>query len=617
MTRKILATILSAVPVLAQQPGIGVEPVRPAGSALLRPYLPVTVPAARLGNSGRLAGLVKAGNLYLTVQDAIALALENNIDIEVARYGRTIADWNLERAQAGGALPGVPSGASTAGSVVSGQGVAGSQAAAGVSSSVGSAGAGSSNSSVAQIGPTTQTLDPIIQGSTAFAHKTTPEYNSIQSVTSVLTSDSRNYTSSYQQGFLAGGSVTLSYSNRYLNENAASDVLNPSVAPSISLSFQQNLLRGFGTAVGGRTIEVRRLNLGISDLNFRTTVNTAVVNVLNAYYALVGDAESLRAKRESLKAAREFLDENRKRVELGALAPLDVTSAESQLAAGEQDVVLAETNFRSHELTIKNLISRNGAADPLLASSHIVPTDRISIPDTDPVAPMEELVKKALANRSDLAAEKANLTTAEISARGTQNGVLPTATVFGGTSQAGLAGTAKTIAGRTVANGYFVGGVGTALGQAFRRDFPTERVGVYTQAIIHNRQAQADYGIEQLSLRQQQLSTQKDLNQVQVDVANAVVALKQSRARYEAAVQNRILEEKLLEAERKKFNLGASTPYNVVTQQRDLATAQSTELAALVSYGNARVTLDQTTGSTLEANHVSLEEVRAGKVSTK
>ncbi len=614
MRRLALVALWSTLAAFAQT---GVEPVRPTGSVFLRPYLPVQVPAARLGNSSRISSLLRAGNLYLTIQDAIALALENNIDIEVARYDRTIADWNLERAQAGGALPGVPSGASAASSVVSGQGVAGSQAAAGVSASVGAGGAGSSNSSIAQIGPTTQTLDPILQGSAAFSHKTTPEYDSVQSITSILISDSRSYSTSYQQGFLAGGSVTLSYSSRYLNENAQSDVLNPSVAPTLSLSFQQNLLRGFGNAVGGRTIEVRRLNLGISDLNFRTTVDSTVVSVLNAYYALAGDDENIKAKREALTAAREFLDENRKRVELGALAPLDVTTAESQLAASEQDLILAETGFRQQEIALKNLLSRNGSADPLLASAHVVPMDRLSIPTSDALPPISDLVQKALTTRSDLAAEKANITTAEISALGTKNGVEPTVVAIGGTKQPRLARTAKRFFGQTAANPYFVGGLGTAAGQVFRRDFPTERAGVYTQANIHNRQAQADYGIEQLSLRQQQLSTQKDLNQVQVDVTNAVIALQQSRARYEAAVQNRILEQKLLEAERKKFNLGASTPYEVVTQQRDLAAAQSTELAALVSYSNARVTLDQTTGSTLEANHVSLEDVRAGKIDKK
>ena len=611
--RRILSIALACgLPAMAQPP-VGVEPVRPTRSVLLRPYLPVQVPAARLANGSRLAPLIRAGQLYLTIRDAIALALENNIDIEVGRYDKTIAEWNLERAQAGGALPGVPSGASAANSVANGQGVAGSQAAAGVSANAGSNGAAGGNSTISQIGPTTQTLDPIIQASAAFTHKTTPEYNSVQSITSVLLSNSRNYSTSLQQGFVEGGSITLGFSEHYLNENAASDVLNPSVAPSLSISFQHNFLRGFGTAVGGRTIEVRRLNIGISDLNFRTTVESTIVSVLNAYYALAGDDEALKAKQAALQSASQFVGENRKRVELGALAPLDVTSAESQLAVAEQDVILAETGFRVQELTLKNLLSRNGVADPLLASSHIVVLDRLVIPAQEDQPPLDELVKKALASRSDLAAEKANITTAEISALGTKNGVQPTVIAIGGTSQAGLAGTAHTAFGAT-ANPYFVGGLGTATGQIFRRNFPTERVGAFASVNVYNRQAQADYGIEQLSLRQQQLSTQKDINQVRVDIANAVIALQQSRARYEAAVHSRILQEKLLEAERKKFNLGASTPYDVVTMQRDLATAQSTELAALVSYNNATVSLDQTTGNVLASHHISLEQVHSGKI---
>jgi outer membrane protein TolC len=612
--RQYLAIFLACgLPAAAQTP-IGVEPVRPSGSVFIRPYLPAQVPAARFSNSGRFASLIRGGHLYLSIQDAIALALENNIDIEVARYDRPLAEWNLQRAQAGGALPGVPSGASSAGSVASGQGVAGSQAAAGVSSSAGSGGGAGGNSTIAQIGPATQTLDPIIQTSASYQHKTTPEYNSVQSVTSVLLSNTRNYSASYQQGFLEGGSVTLAFSEHYLNENAVSDVLNPSVAPSLSLSFQQNFFRGFGAKVGGRTIEVRRLNIGISDLNFRTTVESTIVNVLNAYYALAGDDEALKAKQIALTTAREFLEDNRKRVELGALAPLDVTSAESQLAAAEQDAIVADASYRLQELTLKNLLSRTSVADPVLASARIVLLDRLAIPNQDALPAVGDLVKKALTSRSDLAAEKANLTTAEISALGTTNGVQPTVIAFGGTSQSGLAGTAQKIFGQTAANSYFVGGLGTAVGQVFRRNFPTERAGAFAQVNVYNRQAQADYGIEQLSLRQQQLSTQKDLNQVQVDVANALIALEQSRARYEAAVHSRILQEKLLDAERKKFNLGASTPYDVVTMQRDLATAQATELSALVGYNNARVALDQTTGTTLESNHVSIDQARAGKV---
>ncbi|HEV2688406.1 MAG TPA: hypothetical protein VGV35_07620, partial [Bryobacteraceae bacterium] len=244
---------------------VSIEPVRPQAPLLWRPYLPATVPPIRLANSTRLHDLIKAGTLYLTAQDAIALALENNIDIEVARYNPILATWQLERAEAGGALPGVPSGASQAGSVASGQGVAGSQAAAGVATG-GNAGArGGGNVTISQIGPVTQNLDPILQETSSFSHASQPQFNVTQSGTPVLIDATRVFTGSLQQGLLSGGTVSVNYSEHYLKENAASDLLNPSVAPVLSASFQHNLLRGFGTAVNGRTITVAKMNVRTSD----------------------------------------------------------------------------------------------------------------------------------------------------------------------------------------------------------------------------------------------------------------------------------------------------------------------------------------------------------------
>jgi outer membrane protein TolC len=239
-----------------------------------------------------------------------------------------------------------------------------------------------------------------------------------------------------------------------------------------------------------------------------------------------------------------------------------------------------------------------------------MPLDRIEVPENDTLAPLSDLIKTAIQNRSDLAVEQAGITTAEISSIGTKNGLLPSAQVIGGASNAGLSGPTG-----TGAVPYFIGGVGNALGQAIRRDFPTERIGAFAQVPIHNRQAQADYGIDQLTLRQTQLNTQKDLNQVAVDISNYTVALRQARTRYRAAVENRVLEEQLLDAEQKKYALGASTPYNVLVQQRDLASARSTEVAAAVTYSSARIALDQSLGTTLEANHVSIADATSGVVS--
>ncbi len=611
--------LLTALPITAQQPNAGIEPIRPSAPILWRPYLPVEVPPVRLSNSDRLQVLIRAGKLYLTAHDAIALALEDNIDIEIARYNSSLMAWNLERSQAGGALPGVPNGASQSASVQNGQGVFGSQQAAGVNIPGSRGGSsGTTNATVSQVGPVTPVLDPSIQVATAFSHRSNPEPNTVLSQTPNLIQGARTYTGSYQQGFLTGGSLTVSYSDHYLNENAPLDVLNPSVAPALSFSIQQNLLQGLGIAVNARNITVAKMNLQDSDLNFKTTVSGIVANILNAYYSLVGDEEDLKAKQDALNTAQRFYDESKQRFNLGALAELDVTTAQNQVAVNQLALVNSQAAERQQQVQLKNLISRTGTGAALIADVDIIPVDSLVIPATDDIPAIKDLVHQALANRSDLIVEQGNVKSAEISALGTKNGLLPSAGILAGRSTAGLAGTAKTVsipgAPPVTADPYFRGGIGTALGQVFRQNFPTENIGAFGSIQLRDRAALADHAIDQLSLRQQQLTTAKDMNQAQVDITNSVVALRQARARYEAAVQSRILEQQLLDAEEKKFNLGASTPYNVIVQQRDLTAAQSSELAARVTYQSARISLDQTTGTTLEANHISLSDVESGKI---
>src|SRR5579863_3826940 len=606
-------------PLRAQEPAIGIEPVRPSAPILWRPYRPVSVPPTRLADSDRMKILIRAGKLYLTVHDALALALENNIDIENARYNPTLQAWNLERSQAGGALPGVASGSSQASSIQSGQGVLGAQQAAGVSlpGSRGGSG-GTSNATVAQVGPVTPTFDPSLQESSAFSHQSNPQPLTTLSEITNLIRNTRSLSATYSQGFATGGSLTINYGDHYVNENAPLDVLNPSSAPALSFSVQQNLLQGLGTRLNLRNITVAKMNLQDSDLNFKTQVSGVVVNVLNTYYALVGDYEDLKAKQNALDTAKRFYDESKRRYDLGALAQLDVTTADNQVAVSQLALVNSQAAVQQQQLQLKNLISRTGAANPLIADVDIVPVDQLVIPATDDIPPVKDLVQKALANRSDLIVERGNVRNAEISALGTINGLLPSAGVLASRSTQGLSGTPKTVNippfPTFTANPYFVGGMGTALGQIFRQNFPTESVGAFFAAQVYDRAALADHAIDQLNLRQQQLIAAKDMNQAHVDVTNSVVALRQARARYEAAVQSRILQQQLLDAEEKKFNLGASTPYDVVVEQRDLATAQSAELAARVSYQSAQISLDQTTGATLEVNRISLADAETGKI---
>jgi outer membrane protein TolC len=620
--RKKLRLLTRAVPclfcALLAADDAAIDPVRPSAPVVVRPYLAPYIPPIRLVNSGRLANLARAGMLYLTVQDAIALALENNIDLEVARYNPILADWQLERSQAGGALPGVPSSAAQAGNVANGQGVAGSQAAAGVSTGGnGNGGLSATNATIAQIGPISQTLDPTIQENTVLSHQTAPQANATQTVLPVLISNTRNSSFTYAQGFVIGGNVTMSYRDSYLNEDAPTDVLNPSSAPSLTITYQQNLLRGFGIGVNARTIRVSQLNVMASEQNFKTQVSATVNQVLNLYYALAAGYEDIKAKTNAVEVAQQFYQNSGIQERAGTLARLDVTTAESQLASAQYDLVNSQTNLEQQEVQLKNLLSRTGIADPLLASVRIIPLDRIAVPETDDLPPLKDLLQMAFANRSDLASERLGLTSSEISSLGTRNGIQPLLLAIAGESAAGLSGTPRTAVssfGVETSDPYFNGGIGTAVSQVLRRNFPTNRVAGVFQTPLRNDQAQADFAIDQLQLRQSQIQLNKDLNQVAVDISNYSVALRQARGRYRAAVQTRILQQRLLAAEQKKLAGGASTPFNVVQQQRDLSTAQSAEIAALVDFSNARLALDQTLGTTLEVNHVALEDARAGKV---
>jgi outer membrane protein len=618
-------------------------PIKPATPFFFRSYRTPEVPEVHLTNSNRLASLIRAGKLYLTVQDAIALAIENNIDVQIARYTPILDTWNLNRAEAGGALPGVPSAAGQVTSVAKGQGVRGSQAAAGVSTGGNGGGQGSTvNATVSQIGPVTPTLDPVFQDSTYFSHLSQPQANLTQSEVVNLIQNTRNYTTSLQSGYLLGGQASLTYSESYLNENAPTDVLNPTYAPALQFSIQQNFLQGFGFAVNSRNIDIEKLNLKSDELNFKSQIISVVVNVLNLYYGLVADYDDLHAKQSALTVAQQFYENNKKQVQLGTLAPLDITTAEAQVASSQQSLVASQATLDQQQISLKGVLSRIGSADPLLAEVSIVPLDRIDVPQEETLPKVKDLVTLAMKNRVDIASERQHLDVDRLTALGTGNGVLPQLAGQITASTAGLAGTPQNVPQGAIPTGsaaggqfpsgfapcpppntgqiceiadpYLRGGLSNALGQVFRRNYPSQGATAFFNAKVRNRQAQADAAIDVLTMRQDQLQVQKDSNQIAVDVSNQIVALQQARVRYLAAVKNRVLEQQLLDAEQKKFALGASTPYNVVTQQRDLATAQSNETAALVAYSNARIALGQTVGTTLEDTHVSIEDAKTGLI---
>jgi outer membrane protein len=588
------------------------EVERPQGPLLVRSYLAPSASPVNLTNSNRLHSLIRAGQLYLTVQDAIALAIENNIDLEVDRYGPLGAEWNLERAQGGGPLRGVTSGNTLVNQVTSGLGVLGSEVAAGLATSNSGGGSASTGATVSQIGPVTQNLDPVFQNGTNFSHTSYPYPTPVVSFTSTLISTQHVYDSFVQQGLLSGGYVQVTANEAYLKQNAPSDFLNPAVAPVVQIYLRHNLLQGFGTGINGRFIRVAEKNIQASEETFRSQLLNTVANVLNLYWDLVTDDDDLAVRQRAVDQAQKFYDDTRRQIELGVVPRFEASRAQSNVTNSRQLLAIAQTTAQEQEIQLKNAISRDGLQDELLDSAHIVPLDRIEVPEQDNLPPLRNLVAMALANRPDVALDKISDEMSEISALGTANGVLPSLQAWAAVSAAGLSGTATppiTINGQSItATPYYTGGLGSALGQVFRDNFPSRRVGALFGGTIHNNVAQGDYGIDQLQLRQGDLVERRNMNQIVVDISNEMVALRQARARYSQAVDSRKLQEQLLEKTQQSFSFAAATISDVEGAQTALVAAQETEVASAAAYSHARIALDQVLGRTLDVNHVSVEQ---------
>ncbi|MDQ1471472.1 MAG: outer membrane protein [Bryobacterales bacterium] len=604
-----LALLLTVNSALAQSQIRIDAPVEHRGSWLTRPYEARQIPPVHLANSSRLESLIKAGNIYISSQDVVALVLENNIDIEVQRYGPLLAREVLRRAEGGGLLRSVGQGVAAGPSSVSLAGVSiNTNGAPAVS------GGGVNSSVLTQLGPAIQTFDPSITAFSNFAHTTTPQSNTILSGTQALIFDTRSFQASYTQNSHFGTASTLSYTTQYQRVNSAFFSLNPYTTANIDFTITQNLLNGFGRAVNNRNILVQKNNIKVTDLQFKQQVMTTVTAALNIYWDLVSFNQDLKARQEEVGTAQQLLDNNQKQLQIGTLAEIEVTRAQSQLYAAKQDLLISQTNLLQQETILKNVLSRQGVATSDLAETHIVPLDKIVIPEKDEVRPIGELVAKAMSSRVEIETDRINLESNKTNLAGIRSSLRPTLQAFAELTNNGLSGDATPFGLAQGAAPLFAGGYSTALAQIIRRNYPNYSAGISLNIPLRNRAAQADYVTSVIEMRQNELTLQKQINQVRVDVQNAVIGIQQARARYDAAVQARMLSQQTFEGDRRKYELGASTAYQVVQDQRDLASAQSSEVQAMANYSHARIALDQAVGDTLEVNHVSLEEAMAGKV---
>ncbi len=605
------------IPVLcrAQQDYSKSAPIFPN---VIAPYKPRQVPQPNLTNSARVDQLLRDGKFILSLDDAIALALENNLDLVIARYNLPIADTDVLRTKSGASVRGVNTGivSGTPGGGVGSIGASGGGA-GGTSSAAGGAGTGTLGivSSTLGVGPPVDSYDPVLTSALNIQHSNTPQSNTFIAGVSDILQNTANVNFSYNQAFSTGTLLTVSDDNTRLTTNSTRSTLVPQLTTAFLVQFRQHLLQGLSRTTNRRFIIIARNNREIADIAFRQQVIFTVTQIQNLYWNLVSAYQDFNANQRSLALAQQLESNNRKQLQEGTLAVLDVVNAQAQVATAYQNLIISQNNLQLQQLLMKNALTRNGR-NALLAAAQVIPTDKMELPSNEAVVPTQDLINEALQNRPELASARIDLTNRQISKTAAKNALLPVVDLvanYGGSGLAGdpnpflsaFAGVPSTTVART---GFF--DALTAVGS-----HPTYFVGLSLDIPIRNRAAQADQVRSELEFRQAQVRMQQLENQITIDVRNAQFAVQQNRARVDAAIQARDYAAQVLDAEQKKLAQGISTTFNVLTDMTNLATAESNLVAAMTTYEQSRVQLDVVTGRTLENLGIDIADAESGNVS--
>jgi outer membrane protein len=588
------------------------------------PYVAHEVPPPSFGNTPRIENMLKDGKLRLSLSDAVTLALENNLDLAIARFNLSIADTDILRSKSGQAVRGVDTGLvqGTPGGGVGGFGSGAPGAGAGgTSGGAGGAGGGASGLVQSTLGTGTNidSFDPIVNGGMNIEHATFPQSSTILAGVSSLEQHSGVANFGYTQGFGSGTLLSVGFNNDRITNNSLFSILSPEVDSSFRFSLRQHLLAGFGFGPNMRFIRIARNNREISDVAFRGQVISTVSQIQNIYWDLVNAYEDVKVKERSLELAEKTLSDDREQVRIGAIAPMEVMKAESEESARSQDLLLSQNEQQLQALLIKNAITRD-LSDPVLAAAEVIPTDTMSIPDQEPIMPIQDLIADAQGHRPELAEARIDLTNREITRKATANAMKPQVDLVAFYGAYGLAGVQNPAYGGSPICGVppcpplSPSGYSNAFTDLFKNNSPDYSVGINVNIPLRNRAAQADQIRSQLEYRQAQLHLQQLQNQIGIEVRNAQFALTQNRSRVNAARKARDLAQQTFDIEQKKKVLGASTSNLVLQADRDLAQAESNFVAAESTYEKSRVELDRATGLTLAHTGIEIEDAVRGTV---
>ena len=603
----------------APQPSIPVQYEMPKSHNPLNAYLPDQVPEPELSNSPRLEQLVSEGQLRLSLKDAIDLALENNLDLAIARYNLPIAKTDILRTQAGGFFRGVNTGVvqGTPGGGVGGFGTGAPGAGAGgTTGGAGGAGAGASGLVQSTLGAGTlvSSYDPLLNLNGGEEHQTTPLANRQIYGVPLLQLNTGQVSATYSQSFPTGTNVTFSFSNARQTTNSPFFNLSPSLTSTFRFQFQQELLAGFGFGPNLRYLRIARNNKKISDIAFKDQVIATVTQIENIYWDLVSAYEQTQVNEQSFAFAQQTLDNTRKQLQLESVPAMDVMRAEAEVSRRDQDLTVARTSLQLQETLMKNAITKS-LDDPVLEAMRVIPTDRMDTVQTPPSTPIVDLIATALHNRPELAETDIDLVNRQISRRAARNALLPSLAFVGFYGGSGLGGPLNPIynLGQNTSN--VPVDFGGALQNAFNNTAPDYYLGLNLNIPIRNRVAKADQYRSELEYRQSELRNEQLKKQVRIEVRNAQYALDQTGARVQAARKARDLASRTFDITKKEQELGSGSIYQTLSAQRDLALAELDLVSAQTTYAKAKVELDRTIGATLEHNGILLQDAIKGVAS--
>jgi outer membrane protein TolC len=586
----------------------------------IAPYTRTGVELPRLGNTPRLDSLVRDGKIYLSLSDAVVLALENNFDIAIARINLDIADTDILRAKAGATLRGVSTGlvANTLGG--SGTTVTGGGGPGGTSEGTGGTGSGASGLVLSTNGggPQPETLDPTLTSNLEY-EATTNLSSSAFTGSAPVQSTTSTFNFGYTQGFLTGTQLGVTFNNSRGTNTNPFNTYSPLINTGFRATATQHLLQGFGTGINGRFIVQAKNDRRITDSAFRQQLLYTVNQVENIYWGLVSAYEDEQAKERALAQTTQLTSDNRRQLEIGTLAPLDVVNSDSAVATDKQALVASQSNLTYQQLLMKQAIARD-LTDPVLSAAPVIPTDRVGLdrlPEEDMT--VDELLQQAYVNNPQIEQAVLSMKNNELTMKAEKNGLLPTVDAYAFYGANTLSGSpspyldcAALIGFGATTCSYPAVGYGTAVGNLFNSTAPDKGVGVNITIPLRNRVAQADQARSQMEYRQAQMRLQQLYTQVRIQVINGQYALTNDRAQVMAAQAGRDYAAQSLEAEQKKLKLGASTSALVLQQQRNMATAENALISATAAYAKDRAGLLQLLSKTLDRYGISITEAATG-----